>query len=221
MKSCIAWLGVALLCAFGADAQPRRVEVARTEQAIGSWLISCAMDPMTDTRVCRMRNRTWVVVPDSDHPGMALEVLARSDQLVPALTVRNLSLSSALSGLLALTTTAQIRFDGAPMAELPCTLDRASVICAPSNLDAATLATQLVAARSVLVQFRTVGNLPLPVPDGPLALDLAGTREALAAFRAAGPAAAPAQPSLADELRDSAQRLLDWLGGDRTSPPAR
>ena len=211
MRRAALLLGV-LLWPHGAAAQPRKVEVPRTEQAIGSWLLSCAMDPMTDAQVCRMRNKAWLVVPEGDRPGMALEVVSRWDQLVPALTVRNLSLGSALSGLLALTATAQVRFDGAPMVELPCTLYGSSVICAPTKADAPKLAQQLAGARSVLVQFRAVGNLPLPLPDGPLALDLGQTKEALARFGAAGPATAPPQPSLAEDLRGSAQRLLEWFG---------
>ena len=135
---------------------------------------------MTDARVCRMRHRLWLVVPNEGQPGMAFEAQLRDGQLVPAITVRDLSLSTALSGLLALTATAQLRFDGAPMAELPCALDgAASVICAPTKADAASLAEQMAKAKTVLVGFRAVGNLPLPVPDGPLVLDLDHTQEAL------------------------------------------
>ena len=66
---------------------------------------------------------------------------------------------------MALTATAQLRFDGAPMVELPCSLDGTSVFCAPGKTDAVTLADQLAKAKSVLVRFRAVGNLPLPVPE--------------------------------------------------------
>ncbi|MGA9013260.1 MAG: hypothetical protein WB509_12245 [Acetobacteraceae bacterium] len=207
-----AVLLLALLLPSLAAAQPRKVDVARSEQTIGSWMLSCAMDPMTDTQVCRMRHKLWLVVPSDGHPGMALEVQLRFDQLVPVVTVRDLSLSTALSGLLALTATAQIRFDAAAMAELPCALDGASVVCAPTKADSAALADQLARAKTVLVRFRAFGNLPLPVPDGPLALDLDRTQEALTRYRVAGPEVAPAPSTLTDDLRDSAERLLHRLG---------
>ena len=195
-----------------AIAQPRKIDVPHSEQDIGSWLLSCAMDPMTDAQVCRMRHKLWLVVPNDTYPGMAFEVQQRFDQLVPAVTVRQLSLGTALSGLLTLTATAQIRFDGNPMVELPCTLDGASVVCAPDKADAGTLADQLPKARTVLVRFRAVGNLPLPVPDGPLALDLDRTPKALVRFRLAGPANESARPWLGQDLKSSVERLLGRMG---------
>jgi hypothetical protein len=203
-----------------AVAQPRKVEVQHSEQEIGSWLLSCAMDPMTDTQVCHMRHKLWLVVPNDGRPGMALEVQQRFDQLALAVTVRDLSFTTALSGLIALTATAQLRLDGNPMIELPCTLEGASVICAPGKADAATLAEQLPKARSVLVRFRAVGNLPLPVPDGPLALDLDHTAEALARYRLAGPANEGAQTSIGQDVADTMDRLLRRLGISGTEPQA-
>jgi hypothetical protein len=220
MKIAVAVAGL-LLCAPSAVlAQARKVEPSRSEQAIGSWLLSCAADPMTDMRVCRMRTRLWLVPPAEGHPGMALEVQSRAGQLVPVVTIRQLSLSTAWSGLLALTATAQLRFDNAPMAELPCTLDAASVVCAPAKADAVRLVGELADAKSVLVRVHTVGNLPLPLPmpDGPLALDLDRTQEALARYRAAGPEVAPAPSSLTEELRDAVERLLRELGVAGTDP---
>jgi len=203
---------VLLLWPLMAAAQPRKVEMPQSEQTIGSWVTTCATDPMTDAQVCQMRHKLWLVVPNDSRPGMALEVKSMGDFLVPVVTVRELSLSTALTGLLTLTATAQVRFDGAPMAELPCSLDGASVICAPTKADAAMLVEQLAKAKTVLVRFRAVGNLPLPVPDGPLALDLDRTQEALARYRVAGPQAAPAQSSLAQDLKDTAERLMRRLG---------
>lgn len=203
---------ILLLWPLMAVAQPRKVEVPHSEQTIGAWVISCATDPMSDAQVCDMRHTLWLVVPDDSRPGMALEVKSLGGLLVPVVTVRELSLSTALTGLLTLTATAQVRFDGAPMAELPCSLDGASVVCVPSKADAAMLAEQLAKAKSVLVRFRAVGNLPLPVPDGPLALDLDRTPEALARYRVAGPEPAPAQSSLAQDLKDTAERLMRRLG---------
>jgi hypothetical protein len=167
-----------------------------------------------------MRHKLWLVVPNDGRPGMALEVQQRFDQLALAVTVRDLSFTTALSGLIALTATAQLRLDGNPMIELPCTLEGASVICAPGKADAATLAEQLPKARSVLVRFRAVGNLPLPVPDGPLALDLDHTAEALARYRLAGPANEGAQTSIGQDVADTMDRLLRRLGISGTEPQA-
>jgi hypothetical protein len=209
----IAFLLCLSLCAQPAWAQPRKVDVARSEQTIGSWVITCATDPMTDAQVCRMRHKLWLVVPNEGQPGMAFEAQLRDRQLVPAITVRDLSLSTAFTGLLALTTTAQLRFDGAPMAELPCALNgSAAVNCTPTKADAASLAEQMAKARTVLVGFRAVDNLPLPVPDGPLVLDLDHTQEALTRYRLAGPEMAPAQSSLTENLMNSIDHLLRRLG---------
>jgi hypothetical protein len=222
MKRTLLILSLSLsLCPLLAVAQPRKVEVPRSEQTIGSWVLSCAMDPMTDAQVCRMRHKLWLVVPNGGQPGMALEVQSRGDQLVPVVTIRDLSLGTALSGLMALTATAQLRFDGAPMVELPCSLDGTSVFCAPGKTDAVTLADQLAKAKSVLVRFRAVGNLPLPLPDGPLALDLDKTPEALARYRVAGPEVAATPSSIGQDLKDSAERLMRRLGvPGMEAPPA-
>lgn len=210
-----------LLAPTLAMAQPRKVDVPHSDQEIGSWLLSCAMDPMTDAQVCRMRHKLWLVVPNDSHPGMALEVQQRFDQLVPTVTVRDLSFGTALSGLLTLTATAQLRFDGNPMVELPCALEGASVICAPAKGDAAALAEQLPKARSVMVRFRSVGNLPLPVPDGPLALDLDRTADALVRYRLAGPAKDGAQPWIGQDIKGTVERLLGRIGVPGLEPQAQ
>ena len=209
----IAFLLWLCLCALPAWAQPRKLDVPRPEQTIGSWVITCVTDPMTDAQSCRMRHKLWLAVPNQGQPGMGFEAQLRDRQLVPAIAVRDLSLSTALSGLLALTATAQLRFDGAPMAELPCVLDgTTAVICTPTKADAVSLAEQMAKARTVLVGFRAVGNLPLPVPDGPLVLDLDHTREALDRYRLAGPDVASAQSSLTENLMLSIDQLLRQLG---------
>jgi hypothetical protein len=204
-----------------AVAQPRKVDVPHSDQEIGSWLLTCAMDPMTDTRVCRMRHRLWLTVPSDSAPGMAFEVKPRFDLLVPAVTVRHLSLGTALNGLLTLTATAQLRFDGNPMIELPCTLEGVSIVCVPGKADASILAEQLPQARSVMVRFRAVGNLPLPVPDGPLALDLDRTAEALDHYRLAGPASDGAEPRLGRDLKGAVERLLRGIGVPGMEPQAQ
>lgn len=119
--------------------------------------------------------------------------------------------------MLALTATAQIRFESASMAELPCTLDSASVVCAPVRADVSRLADELAEAKQCWCAS-AVGNLPMPVPEGSLALDLDHTQEALARYRAAGPEVAPLPSSLTQDLRDAAEQLLRSLGVAGTDP---
>ncbi len=210
-----------LLCPLSTFAQARKVETPHSEQTIGSWLLSCATDPMTDVRACRMRTKFWLVAPGENRAGIALEVQLRSGQMVPVVAVRELSLNTAWSGLLALTMTAQIRFDEAAMVALPCMLEGASVVCAPAQSDAGRLADELIKAKAVLVRFRAVGNLPLPVPDGPLALDLDHTQEALERYRVAAPEVAPEPSSFIRDLRDATERLLRDLGVSGTDAEQR
>jgi hypothetical protein len=168
---------------------------------------------MTDVQTCHMRSREWLVPAGEDRAAMALEVLQRFGRLVPVVAISELSLNTAWSGMLALTATAQIRFDEAAMVALPCMLESYSVVCAPTQSDADRLADELTKAKTVLVRFRAIGDLPLPVPDGPLALDLDHTQEALARYRVAGPeAAAPRSSSLVRDLTDAIERLLLNLG---------
>jgi hypothetical protein len=96
------------------------------------------------------------------------------------------------------------------------------VICAPGPSDLSRLADELADAKTVLVRFRPVGNLPMPMADGrfdgPWALDLDHTQEALARYRAAGPEMAAQPSSLTRELRDAVDQLLRGLGIAGTEP---
>jgi hypothetical protein len=208
----VALIIALLVFPFMVLAQPRKVDIVRTEQPVGSWLLTCTADPMTDAQNCQMRHRLWVAVPKDNRGGLALEVVQRSDQLVPALTMRDISLSTAWGGLLTVTATAQIRFDGNPMIELPCSLEGFAVICVPAKADAVTAAEQLTKARTVLIRLRAIANLPLPVLDDPVALDLDRTQEALARYRIAGPAADTSQTSLAQDVKGTVERLLRKVG---------
>jgi hypothetical protein len=212
MRWAIAFAIGLLLAPTLAHAQARKVDVPRSEQTIGSWVLSCASDPMTDAQTCRLRHKLWLVVPGAGHPGLALEVQQRGAQLVPAITVRDLSFSTALSGLLTLTATAQVRFDSEPMLELPCSLEGTTVMCVPSQTDSARAASALAKAHTVLVRFRSFGNLPLAVPDDTLALDLDGTQDALVRFRVAGPAPEPSSTGFSQGVTDTVDRLLRRLG---------
>jgi hypothetical protein len=138
--------------------------------------------------------------PGGGHPSVALEVQNRGDRLVPVVTLRGLSTPGA-AGLLAAGTQVALRFDAGPRIDLACGLDAGAIVCAPDTASIA-VATALLATHSVEVQFqlRLQGLFTLPVQGG--SLELQGTREALARFRAGRPAGEtrPAEPG------------LDWAG---------
>jgi hypothetical protein len=201
-------------------AQPRAVPSERREEEIGSWRLSCFSDPMTDRGSCEMRHRLWVEVPKPNEPGIALEAINRFGQLIPVLTVRNLSLDAAARGIMALTATAQLRFDRHPLIELPCALEGYAVICAPKESDAAAVALQLLGARAVLVRVRGTGPLPTQGPTEPVALDLDRTAEALARFRSRAPDSPPPSTPLGQDWRELLERLMR-LGGGAPDTPQR
>jgi hypothetical protein len=198
----------------------------RTE--IGSWRLACRTDPMTDRRSCVLRLKDWIVPPKpaggasapsaTDLPGIAFEAIDRGGVVVPAVTVRDLSPQTLVPGLLALTATVQLRFDGNPVLDMPCGLESRSIICAPAAGDAQRAARELPAANSVLVRYRSTLPLPTPGPEEPVALDLSQTEDAIGKLRSGGPAeTAPAVPGL--DLRGLIEQLLrDWLGRPPSTP---
>jgi len=196
-----------------ASAQPRAVPTEKRVEEIGSWRLSCFADPMTDHGSCDLRHALWVEVPKPGAPGIALEVIKRYGQLIPVLAVRELSLEAAARGVMALTATAQLRFDRHPLIELPCALEGYAVVCAPAEDDAAAAAVQLLGARTVLVRVRGVGPLPAQGPTEPVALDLDRTAEALARFRDQAPDSPPPATPLGQDWREILQRLMR-LGGE-------
>lgn len=208
----------ALLLPVLAAAQPRAVPTDKRTEQIGSWVLSCQSDPMTDRGACSMRHRLWIEVPKPGEPGIALEVINRFGQLVPAVTVRDLTLEAAPRGFMALTATVQLRFDRNPLIELPCGLDGFAVVCAPKEADARTAAAQLAAARTVLARVRGTGPLPAQGPTDPVALDLDRTSEALARFRPQAPESPPPATPLGQDWREMLERLMQ-LGGSGATPP--
>ncbi|MDB5412841.1 MAG: hypothetical protein JWR10_1176 [Rubritepida sp.] len=192
-----------LLLPLAASAQPAPEE-------IGSWRLACATDRMTDRSACILRHRDWVERP-SVGAGLALEVQDRAGKLVPVVTARDLSLDSASRALMAVTGTAQLRFDRNAMMELPCSLEGRSLVCAPRSADAARAATELLAAERVLVRMAGLGSNTNAATE-PTELRLAGTTPALERLRRTQPPGAPtppAEPGLdLRELLGRAQRLL-------------
>lgn len=204
--------GLALILAsvaFAAPAQSPPLAGAVAEE-VGPWRLGCVQDRMTDRLACQLRHKDWVERPSGGTPGLALEVIERGGRLVPAVTARDLSLEGASRGLLALTGTAQLRFDQNPMLELPCGLEGRSLVCAPRTADLERAATELPAARRALARIAGLSG-----PQGePSELALADTRAALDRYRRLVPAsAAPAPPQGQQgfdlpELLGRLQRLL-------------
>jgi hypothetical protein len=158
---------------------------AAAAQEIGSWVLTCPNG--ANTEPCQLRHQSWVLPPGAGRPGAALEVLRRDEQFVPVIAIRGLSIQAALGGVLALKATVGLRFDNARPIGLACGLDGAAVVCAPGPTETASAASQLAAAHSVVIQVQL--SLPgmVTMPEQSRVLDLLGTAEALARFRATSP----------------------------------
>ncbi|HEY1933054.1 MAG TPA: hypothetical protein VGG99_13655 [Acetobacteraceae bacterium] len=170
---------------------------AATEQAIGSWVVSCATPGN-----CLMRHESWVLPPGTGRPSAALEVQRRGDSLVPVVTLRGLSTQAAIGGMLAMQASVAVSFDNGPASDLACDLDGGTIVCAPGGDAVALTAAELPTARSatVRIQITVPGLTALPAQQRTLALQ--STPEALARFRAVGPSgeSLPIEPG------------LDWTG---------
>lgn len=186
-----------LLLAAPAAAQP-------TTEEVGPWRLACATDRMTDRTSCVLRHGEWVE-RSAVGPGLALEIMERQGMLVPAVTARDLALDSAMRGVLALTGTAQLRFDNNTMLELPCGLEGRNLVCTPRRAEAQRAAAEMLTARRALVRMSGLGSNTSATTE-PTELPLARTQEATEALRRRQPAGtAPAPEAPAFDPRD-------WLG---------
>jgi len=200
-------IATALLAA--ALAAPAAAQAPGPEE-IGSWLLTCATDRMTDRSECTLRHRTPVERSSPGFPALALEVVDRGGRLVPVVTARDLTVEGAARALLAVTGTAQLRFPPNRLFEMPCALEGRSIVCAPKPEDAARAAEELARADTALA--RVVGFGAGSGRSEPAELRLSGTREALARFRARAPEAAPAAPQGGVDARELLQRLQRLFG---------
>jgi hypothetical protein len=186
-----------LLLAPPVAAQPVNEEV-------GPWRLTCLTDRMTDRTTCVLRHAEWVE-RSAVGAGLALEIMERQGMMVPAVTARDLSFDSAMRGVLALTGTAQLRFDSHTMLELPCGLEGRNLVCTPRRGDAERAAAELLTARRALVRMSGIGSNTSAATE-PTELALARTPEAIAALhRRQPPGTAPAPEAPAFDPRD-------WLG---------
>jgi hypothetical protein len=192
-----------LLLPASALAQP-------TTEEIGSWRLTCATDRMTDRSACTLAHRDWVERPNVG-VGLGLEIQDRGGKLVPVVTALDLSLDSASRAVLAVTGTAQLRFDRNAMMELPCGLEGRNLVCAPRRADADRAAQELPTAERALVRMAGLGSNTTATTE-PTELRLSRTATALERLRAAQPpgtAAPPAEPGL--NLRDILGRLQNLV----------
>jgi hypothetical protein len=197
-----------VIAAFALAAAAAPASAQNVAEEIGTWRLGCVVDRMTDRPDCVLRHKDWVERP-SGNPGLVLEILWRDGRPVPAVTARNLSLDGALRGVLALTGSAQIRFDGNTMAEMPCALEARSLICAPRGADAARLSEEMSRARRALVRMVGIGS---GNPE-PVELPLADSRAAAERFRAvAAPAPIGNAPPEPPRAAQDGQTLPDLLG---------
>jgi hypothetical protein len=166
-------------------------------EAIGPWQLSCVTDRMTDRTACILRHRDWVERPTVG-VGLAFEILDRGGRLVPAVTARDLSLDSISRGLMAVAGTAQLRFGGNAMMEMPCGLEGRNLICAPRSADATRAAQELPAAERALIRMSGLGSQATAAtqPTELRLSDTAGAMEKLRRQQPAGTAAAPPEPGL-------------------------
>src|SRR6185312_5416660 len=178
------WLAAAIVGLL-----PAAVAIAEAPPAneeIGSWVLTCPEAPKPGA--CRLRHRNWVLPPGDGRLSAALEVQRRGDAMVPVVTLRGLSSQAAIGGMLTMKATVGVRFDGGPRTDLACGFDGEAIVCAPEGTAVALAAAQLPSAHGAVVQIQVSlpGMLALPAQDR--AMDLKGTREALARFRTMGPA---------------------------------
>ncbi len=206
MRLIPAALAAMLFCGT-AGAQAPTVQRTTTEREIGSWLLACSADPITDRTDCTLRHRLWIVAPEGrEGPGVALEIMLRDGRALPAVTARGLTLADTARGALAFAAHAELRLDQAPALELPCGLEGRDAVCLPSGEVASRVEASLVGASRALVRLRTAARIAGSHGEV-YALDLAHTGEAIVALKERGPGSPPA-PSPARSFLDELERLI-------------
>jgi hypothetical protein len=194
--------------------QARVVNPAVTEEQIGTWVLTCRTDPMTDRSDCGLRHRLWLEMPDLQQgstQGVAFEVVLREGGAQPAVTARGLSLSDPQRGALAVGGAAEIRLDQQPAMVLSCTLDGRDALCQPAPAEAERAGAALLEARRVLVRLKAPARAVTGGPsDEVLALELSETGRAIAVLRerAAGQPPRPPPASGAAGFLDQLERML-------------
>jgi hypothetical protein len=207
-------VSVLLLGAGAAFGQARVVSPPVSEEQVGTWVLTCKADPMTDRGECGLRHRLWLEMPDLQRAGaigVALEVVLRDGAALPAVTARGLSLSDPQRGALAVGGAAEIRFDSEPSMLLSCALEGRDAVCVPEAADATRAAASLVEARRVLVRLKAPARAVTGgASDDVLALELSETGRAVALLRerAAGQPPRPPSTTSPSSFLDQLERML-------------
>lgn len=207
-------LTLSLAAAGPAWGQARVVNPTVTEEQVGSWVLTCRTDPMTDRSDCGLRHRLWLELPDPQRggtQGIALEVVLRDGGAQPAVTARGLSLADPQRGALAVGGAAEIRLDQEPAMTLACALDGRDAVCLPQPEQAERAGAAILEARRVLVRLKAPARAVTGgTADDVLALDLTETGRAVALLRerASGQPPRPAPPSGAGGFLDQLERML-------------
>lgn len=163
--------------------------LAATPEALGSWLLQCPDGPHTACAL-RLKERLF------DKAGLSadLEVRSVGPSLVPVVSVHGLPSDPLLAMALGDRIKADVRFPGAQPADLRCSAAEGGYVCVPKDDAAAGLASALPAARSVGVHVAVSMPGSDSGPSQARTVDLSGTAQALARYRAVGAAAAPSAP---------------------------
>lgn len=198
----------ATLAAGAAGAQAPTVAPSVQERRIGSWVLACAVDPMTDRGDCVLRHRLWIAPPTDGAGGIALEIVLREDKALPAVTARRLSIADTKRAALALGASAELRVGAERMVEAPCGLEGRDAVCLPAGEAGDRAAAALAEANRILVRLRTTATVA--GGGGEIyALDLEDTREAIAALREQAARQPPREsPPPARGLMEQLERLL-------------
>jgi len=213
--SIVAAVLVALVASGEVRAQARVVTQAVTDEQVGSWVLTCRTDPMTDRSDCTLRHKLWLEMPDMQRPGsygVAFEVILRDALALPAVTARGLSLSDPQRGALVVGGAAEIRFDTDPAMVMPCELEGRDAICLPDGAEARDGASAaLLEAKRVLVRLKAPARAVTGGgSDDVLALDLTDTAKAIEVLRerAAGQPPRPPAPSATSSFLEQLERML-------------
>jgi hypothetical protein len=215
MRATIVLVVMGLLAGAGqALGQARVVSPPVSEEQVGTWVLTCKADPMTDRGECGLRHRLWLEMPDLQRAGaigVALEVVLRDGVALPAVTARGLSLSDPQRGALAVGGAAEIRFDSEPSLLLSCTLEGRDAVCTPGPEEATRAAAAMVEARRVLVRLKAPARAVTGgASDDVLALELAETGRAVALLRerAAGQPPRPVPGNSPSGFLEQLERML-------------
>lgn len=174
----------------------------------GSWLLECA------GATCLLRHKDRLFSGAGVTADM--EVRAAGKALVPVLVLRGLPDQVLLASSMAGKAAASVQFPGAARVELTCAIGDGGYVCAPPDEVVAALAAALPKARSVAVRVSlTVSGTNLQSARERV-LELAGTPEALARLRAAGPQSA--QPGGWIGLLDRGLKAAGYKNGAADLP---